>query len=121
MKKDWNKHVDRIIEIADSIEPGKLTILTGSNGSGKSVIRKLLPTRIQEKLGKDSPEQEHSAEIWPMCMQVRSAHTGNAYESHRGRWIFLPWLRQIQDDSEYSESQYQLWFFFHSFLSRLRI
>lgn len=55
--KDWNKHIDRLIKIAESIELGKLTILTGSNGSGKSVIRKLLPTRIQEKLGKDSPER----------------------------------------------------------------
>ena len=56
MKKDWNKHIDRLIEIAESIELGKLTILTGSNGAGKSVIRKILPTRIQEKLGKQSPE-----------------------------------------------------------------
>lgn len=55
--KDWNQHIDRLIKIAESIELGKLTILTGSNGSGKSVIRKLLPTRIQEKLGKDSPER----------------------------------------------------------------
>lgn len=57
MKKDWNKHIDRLIEIAESIELGKLTILTGSNGAGKSVIRKILPTRIQKKLGKDSPER----------------------------------------------------------------
>ena len=55
--KDWNKHIDRLIEIAESIELGKLTILTGSNGAGKSVIRKMLPTRIQQKLGKDSPER----------------------------------------------------------------
>lgn len=55
--KDWNPHIDRLIKIADSIELGKLTILTGSNGAGKSVIRKILPTRIQEKLGKDSPER----------------------------------------------------------------
>lgn len=55
--KDWNPHIDRLIKIAESIELGKLTILTGSNGAGKSVIRKLLPTRIQEKLGKDSPER----------------------------------------------------------------
>ena len=55
--KDWNSHIDSLIEIAESIELGKLTILTGSNGSGKSVIRKLLPTRIQAKLGKDSPER----------------------------------------------------------------
>ena len=54
--KDWNKHIDRLIEIADSIELGKLTILTGSNGAGKSVIRKILPTRVQKKLGKNTPE-----------------------------------------------------------------
>lgn len=55
--KDWNKHIDHIKEIAESIEPGKLTILTGSNGSGKSVIRKLLPLILQKKLGKESPQR----------------------------------------------------------------
>lgn len=35
-----NGHIDRIIDVAESIEPGKVTVLTGSNSSGKSVVRK---------------------------------------------------------------------------------
>lgn len=54
--KKWNEHCDRLIKIADSIELHKLTILTGSNASGKSVIRKILPKYIAQKLNLDSPE-----------------------------------------------------------------
>jgi predicted ATPase len=46
-------HIDRIIDVAESIEPGKVTVLTGSNSSGKSVIRKLLGFKMMEKLGLD--------------------------------------------------------------------
>ena len=49
-----NSHIDRIIDVADSIEPGKVTILTGNNSSGKSVVRKLLGFRMMEKLGLDN-------------------------------------------------------------------
>jgi len=45
-----NDHIDRIIDVAESIEPGKVTILTGRNSSGKSVVRKLLGLRMMEKL-----------------------------------------------------------------------
>lgn len=49
-----NGHIDRIIDVAESIEPGKVTVLTGSNSSGKSVVRKLLGLRMMEKLGLDN-------------------------------------------------------------------
>lgn len=43
--------VDNIIDIAESIEPHKITILTGPNGSGESVVRQLLSRSISEKCG----------------------------------------------------------------------
>lgn len=46
-------HVDSLIEIAENIEPYKITILTGSNGAGKSLIRKIVGPRISEKLERD--------------------------------------------------------------------
>jgi predicted ATPase len=49
-----NDHIDRIKVVAESIEPGKVTVLTGSNSSGKSVVRKLLGLRMMEKLGLDN-------------------------------------------------------------------
>lgn len=40
--KNYSEQIERLIEISDSIDPKKITILTGSNGSGKSLIRKML-------------------------------------------------------------------------------
>lgn len=50
---DAKLHVDHLVEIANGIELGKVTILTGSNASGKSVIRKCLSPRIAKKLSLD--------------------------------------------------------------------
>lgn len=53
---DWDKHIDNLINITKAIEPSKLTILTGSNASGKSVIRKQLTYYMTDKLKKgDKP------------------------------------------------------------------
>lgn len=52
-KENLNNHIDRLLEILDGIETGKVTILTGGNATGKSVIRKLLNLRLMEKLGCD--------------------------------------------------------------------
>jgi len=43
-----DEHVDRIIDLAKTIEPDKITILTGSNGGGKSLVRKLVAGNMQE-------------------------------------------------------------------------
>lgn len=50
-KKNLNKHIDRLIDILDEIEIGKITILTGGNATGKSVIRKLLNLKLMKKTG----------------------------------------------------------------------
>lgn len=39
---DFNAHIEKIIDYAASIEYGKVTILTGPNGYGKSLLRKLI-------------------------------------------------------------------------------
>ncbi len=53
MKKITNKnvseYVDDLIDITENIELNKITILTGSNGSGKSFVRKLLLSKLMEK------------------------------------------------------------------------
>lgn len=58
-----DNHIDRIIDVTESIETGKVTILTGGNASGKSVIRKLLNTRLSKKLGKKSVTSSVSMEL----------------------------------------------------------
>ena len=50
---DATAHLDKIIELSDEIKAGELTILTGSNGSGKSLIRKVIANQIAEQLGTD--------------------------------------------------------------------
>lgn len=50
MKKNLNKHLDEIILKIKSIDLSKITVLTGSNGSGKSVIRKQISIRVMKEL-----------------------------------------------------------------------
>lgn len=48
--KNYEEHINRILDIIDKVEIGKLTILTGSNGSGKSLIRKQLCFKLANKV-----------------------------------------------------------------------
>ena len=47
--KDLNTYIDHLIDIMDGIELNKITVLTGNNGSGKSMIRKLLHQFLHTK------------------------------------------------------------------------
>ena len=47
--KDLNTYIDHLIDIMDGIELNKITVLTGNNGSGKSMIRKLLHQFLHAK------------------------------------------------------------------------
>jgi len=60
MKEDLNEHIDSLIDIVDSIPQNKISILVGSNGSGKSLIRKILPNRVG-KTSQTSMEQRTSS------------------------------------------------------------
>ena len=46
-----DQHLISILDLLKTIKINEVTILTGSNGSGKSLIRKALPTHIAEQLG----------------------------------------------------------------------
>ena len=50
---DYIKQIDEAIKgTAQKVEIGKVTVLTGKNGSGKSLLRKILASYIADKLGK---------------------------------------------------------------------
>lgn len=66
--KKLDKHIMRIIEVAESIQPNKLTILTGSNGNGKSFIRKLM----NSKMGKKFPDRNVKHLVTEISMQKRT-------------------------------------------------
>lgn len=50
-KPDLQDHIDKLLDIANSIKINEVTILTGHNGTGKSLIRKTLSPSIGEQLG----------------------------------------------------------------------
>lgn len=48
--KNWtDKAIDDIIDAIEKIQFGRVIILTGENGSGKSLIRKLIPYQLRNK------------------------------------------------------------------------
>ena len=49
-QEELDAKINRIIDITERIEPNKLTILTGSNGSGKSLVRKQLCFKLADKI-----------------------------------------------------------------------
>lgn len=66
--KKLDKHITRIIEVAESIQPNRLTILTGSNGNGKSFIRKLMNSKMGEKF----PDRNARHLVTEISMQKRT-------------------------------------------------
>jgi ABC-type ATPase involved in cell division len=50
---DYEKQIDKIKEISKKISLNEVTILTGKNGCGKSLVRKLVGYYLAEKLGLD--------------------------------------------------------------------
>ena len=66
---DWSKHVDRLVDITTRINIDKVTILTGGNGRGKSVIRKIMTGKCAEK----------GIGVWSCSMDKRAG-----FDSNRG-------------------------------------
>lgn len=57
------ERAEQIKQMADKIELGQITLLTGSNGSGKSLIRQQIRFRIAKKLGGDCDPLKITADI----------------------------------------------------------
>ena len=55
--KEVKEKYDRIIDGFSVLEVDRITVMTGSNGSGKSMIRKQLPFAMQDRLKLDTPEE----------------------------------------------------------------
>ena len=72
-QENLDNHIDHICEIADDIQLHKITILTGSNATGKSVIRKLMPMRVVEKLKAEGVENPNPDKVVSsISMQLRT-------------------------------------------------
>lgn len=70
-KEHLNSHIDRIVDIAEQIQLNKITILTGGNALGKSLIRKQLNFTLGYKL--DNLGIKHGKNITSsVSMQLRT-------------------------------------------------
>ena len=61
--RSCEERAEKIKHIADKIELGQITLLTGSNGSGKSLIRQQIRFRIARKLGRGCDPLKITADI----------------------------------------------------------
>ena len=84
-KETLNKHIDHILDICDSIPTDKITILTGGNALGKSLIRKQLTFYISNK--KDIPANKA---VISVSMQTRT-ESRPEYSALSGMNHDLPW------------------------------
>ena len=65
-------HIDRIIDVMKQIPLHKVTILTGGNALGKSLIRKQLPFHISEKLDVEGVKHDIRHVVSSTSMQLRT-------------------------------------------------
>lgn len=84
-KETLNKHIDHILDICDIIPTDKITILTGGNALGKSLVRKQLAFYISNK--KDIPVNKA---VISVSMQTRT-ESRPEYSALSGMNHDLPW------------------------------
>jgi archaellum biogenesis ATPase FlaH len=95
-QENVDNHINRIIDVVDEIVEngvGKVTILTGGNASGKSVIRKLLAGHLADKLGIERKKADGL--VCSTSMQLRTSGSSNydIIASGMARMSAdLPWL-----------------------------
>lgn len=60
--ENLDEYIDYLIEIIQSIDLNSITILTGGNAKGKSLIRKQMTVRIMDDTGKDRVRIAHASQ-----------------------------------------------------------
>jgi len=71
-KERLDKHVSHLVKLVDSIEIGKVTILTGGNALGKSVIRKQMVFGVDSALTEQGIEHDKNHLVSSTSMQLRT-------------------------------------------------
>lgn len=81
-KEELNNYIDFILDTMDNIDLSKITVLTGSNGSGKSLIRKQIGFRVDSEL---------SGKVKSISMDTRTQSNPNwgalSSSMHDSEWI----------------------------------
>ena len=89
-KEHLNAHIDHILDVMQEIELNKVTILTGGNALGKSLIRKQLVFSFDKKLTELGIEHDKRHMVASTSMQLRTESRSD-WGALSGAMHDLPW------------------------------
>ena len=89
LKQKASEHLDHLIDLMKSIQLNKITILTGGNGKGKSLIRKLIHFYIENKLGIKDQKKRCVVQV-SMQLRTESRPEWGALSSMAHDWPTTP-------------------------------
>lgn len=84
MEYDYEQHIDNLVDIVNDIDINEITILTGSNASGKSLVRRLLQPTLTKKLGRKIIIPHSSMQL---RTEVNSSMGALSSASHDLSWL----------------------------------
>lgn len=87
---DYNEHIDKLLDLMAAIKPHEITILTGGNGRGKSLIRKQMPFFVQKMFDLDDKAMRHSVKAVSMQTRTESRPDFGAMSSIMHDWPTTP-------------------------------
>ena len=86
---DYDKHIDHLKDIIDSIPMNKVTILTGGNGRGKSLIRKQIVFAVGKHFDLSNNDMRHAVKAVSMQTRTENKAEWGAMSScmHDSPWM----------------------------------
>lgn len=72
--KHIDEHIDNLVKLAREIKVGNVTIMTGGNALGKSLIRKLTLSLVKEQLDEDGVGYNEQGLVRSTSMQLRTEY-----------------------------------------------
>ena len=82
---NYDSYIDNLVEIIKSINLSKVTVLTGRNSGGKSLIRKQIATRLAKESGKNKVRIPHASQ--QLRTEVSPEHGAFSTFAHDLEWL----------------------------------
>ena len=107
---DYNEHIDKLLDLMAAIKPHEITILTGGNGRGKSLIRKQMPFVVKKMFNLDDNQMKHSVKAVSMQTRTESRPDFGALSSAMHDWPTTPTsistFRLIENVLDYTDDNF---------------
>lgn len=107
---DYNEHIDKLLDLMAAIKPHEITILTGGNGRGKSLIRKQMPFVVKKMFDLDDKAMRHSVKAVSMQTRTESRPDFGALSSAMHDWPTTPTsistFRLIENVLDYTDDNF---------------